>query len=310
MIARRVAGILAHRLAWGLPTLFVIVTLSFFLIRLAPGGPFDAEQPLEAKIVENLRRIYQLDRPWIEQYGLYLAALLRGDFGPSLAQRDFSVADLFRLGLPVSMALGAIALGLALVVGVALGSAAALKPNSRLDYAVTALATLGATLPSFVTAPLLQIVFGLMLGLTPIAGWGGGAARNLVLPVVVLALPQIAIIARLARAGLVETLQAPHVRTMHALGLPDRMILPRAARQALLPVVSYLGPAAAGLLTGSLVVETIFGLPGIGRYFAEGALNRDYTLVMGTVIVVAAFILVFNALVDVATALLDPRVRL
>jgi oligopeptide transport system permease protein len=304
-MARYVLG----RLATAVPTLFVVVTLSFFLIRLAPGGPFDLEQPLEAKVMENLRRLYQLDRPLIEQYWTYLAGLLRGDFGPSFYQRDFSVGDLIRQGLPVSMTLGTAALSLALVSGIGLGTLAAFRHNSWADLVVTGFATLGLTVPSFVTAPLFQILFGLWLAWLPVGGWGDGAVRNLVLPIVVLALPQIAVIARLTRAAMIETLAANHIRTMRALGLPARTIAFAALRSACLPVISYLGPAAAALLTGSVVVETIFGLPGVGRFFVEGALNRDYTLVMGTVVLVASFVIVLNLVVDVLYALLDPRVR-
>lgn len=297
------------RLATAIPTLFVIVTLSFFLIRLAPGGPFDLEQPLEAQVMENLRRLYQLDRPLHEQYLLYLSGLLRGDFGPSFYQRDFSVADLIRQGLPVSATLGCAALSVAIIAGIGLGTLAAFRHNGTADLAITGLATLGLTVPSFVTAPLLQILFGVWLAWLPVGGWGDGALRNLLLPVIVLALPQIAIIARLTRAAMIETLAANHIRTMRSLGLPQHAIALAALRSACLPVVSYLGPAAAGLLTGSVVVETIFGLPGVGRYFVEGALNRDYTLVMGTVVLVATFVIVLNLAVDVIYALLDPRVR-
>ena len=298
-----------RRLSSALPTLFVIITISFFLIRLAPGGPFNLEKPLEAKVMENLNRIYKLDRSLVEQYGLYLAALMRGDLGPSFYHRDFTVAELLGKGLEVSVRLGLAALLLALASGLALGTYAALNQNRTADYAVSGLATLGLTIPTFVTAPLLQIVLGLGLAWLPVAGWNDGAWRNMVLPVVVLALPQIAVIARLTRAAMIETLRAPHIRTLHALGLPQRTVLARAMRSAALPVISYLGPAAAGLLTGSVVVETIFGLPGVGRYFVEGALNRDYTLVMGTVVLVGVFVIVFNLLVDVAYAALDPRVR-
>jgi oligopeptide transport system permease protein len=298
-----------RRLATAIPTLFLIVTIAFFLIRLAPGGPFDLEQPLEAKVMENLRRIYQLDRPLIEQYGLYLGAILRGDFGPSFYFRDFSIAELFARGLPVSMTLGALALSLAIMVGGALGTLAALRQNSAADYAVMALGTVGLTVPNFVFAPVFQIVFGLMLAWLPVGGWNGGAPRNLILPVITLALPQIAVVARMTRAAMIETLRSNHIRTLRSLGLPNATIIRHALRGAALPVVSYLGPAAAALLTGSVVVETIFGLPGVGRYFVEGALNRDYTLVMGTVVLVAVFVLAFNLVVDLLYALIDPRVR-
>jgi oligopeptide transport system permease protein len=298
-----------RRLVSAIPTLFLIVTIAFFLIRLAPGGPFDLERPLEAKVMESLNRIYGLDRPLIEQYALYLGALVRGDFGPSFIMRDFSVAELFARGLPVSLTLGALALTLAVLVGGTLGTIAAFRQNSAADYAVTGIGAMGLTIPNFVVAPVLQIVFGLMLAWLPVGGWGGGAARNLVLPVITLALPQIAVVARMTRAAMIETLRAHHIRTLRSLGLPTSVIVRHALRGAALPVVSYLGPAAAALLTGSVVVETIFGLPGVGRYFVEGALNRDYTLVMGTVVLVAVFVLLFNLIVDILYALIDPRVR-
>lgn len=298
-----------RRFLSAIPTLFVIVTLAFFLMRLAPGGPFDLEQPLEAKIMENLQRAYGLDRPLVEQYARYLGNLVRGDLGPSFYIRDFSVAEILMKGLPVSMTLGTLAILLALVAGAALGAVAALKQNSATDYAVVALGTAGVTIPNFVVAPLFQIVFGLMLAWLPVGGWNDGAVRNVILPVIVLALPQIAVVARMTRAAMIEALRSDHIRTLRSLGMGTRIILLHALRGAILPVISYLGPTAAALLTGSVVVETIFGLPGIGRYFVEGALNRDYTLVMGTVVVVAIFVLAFNTLVDILYALLDPRVR-
>ncbi|WP_445502861.1 oligopeptide ABC transporter permease OppB [Microvirga sp. G4-2] len=298
-----------RRFLSAIPTLFIIVTISFFLIRLAPGGPFDLERPLEAKVMENLNRIYQLDKPLIEQYWLYLKAVMHGDFGPSFILRDFSVAELFARGLPVSVTLGSLALSLAILVGGTLGTIAALRQNSAIDYLVTGMGALGLTIPNFVVAPIFQLVFGLALALLPVAGWADGNPRNLVMPVVVLALPQIAVVARMTRAAMIENLRSNHIRTLRSLGLPTRTIVAHALRGAALPVVSYLGPAAAALLTGSVVVETIFGLPGIGRYFVEGALNRDYTLVMGTVVVVAIFVLLFNLVVDILYALIDPRIR-
>jgi oligopeptide transport system permease protein len=298
-----------RRLLTAIPTLFLIVTISFFLIRLAPGGPFDLERPLEAKVMENLNRIYKLDRPLFEQYLLYLGAIARFDFGPSFIMRDFTVAELFRNGLPVSMRIGALALSVAVLVGGTVGAIAAFRQNSAIDYLVTGLGTFGLTIPTFVVAPVLQIVFGLMLAWLPVAGWAGGAPRNLILPVITLALPQIAVVARMTRAAMIENLRSNHIRTLRSLGLPTSVIIRHALRGAALPVVSYLGPAAAALLTGSVVVETIFSLPGIGRYFVEAALNRDYTLVMGTVVVVAVFVLVFNLVVDILYAVIDPRVR-
>jgi oligopeptide transport system permease protein len=302
-------GFVLRRLLSAIPTLFLVVTISFFLIRLAPGGPFDLERPLEAKIMENLRRIYQLDKPLYEQYWLYLTALLRGDFGPSFYFRDFTIAELFARGLPVSMRLGACALSLALALGGLAGVVAAFRHNSASDHVLMGAAGFGITVPNFVVAPALQILFGLWLALLPVGGWNDGAWRNMLLPVITLALPQIAIIARLTRAAMLEELRSHHVRTLRANGLPLSIVARHALRGAALPVVSYLGPAAAALLTGSVVVETIFGIPGVGRYFVEGALNRDYTLVMGTVVLIAVFVLIFNLVVDVLYALIDPRVR-
>ena len=300
----------ARRFFSAVPTLFIIVTVAFFLIRVAPGGPFDLERPLEAKVMENLNRIYQLDKPLWQQYGLYLESLLRGDLGPSFYFRDFSVSELFARGLPISIQLGSAALVLALLVGGLLGVIAALRQNRGTDVAVMATATIGITIPNFVVAPLLTLLFAIWLGWLPAGGWGDGALVNKILPIFTLALPQIAIVARLTRGSMIEMLRANHIRTARANGLPGYVVVGvHALRGALLPVVSYLGPAAAALLTGSVVIETIFGIPGVGRYFVQGALNRDYTLVMGTVIMIALFIIVFNLIVDLLYAVLDPRVR-
>ena len=291
------------------PTLFLVVTLAFFLMRLAPGGPFNLARPLDPKVMENLQRIYQLDQPLWRQYLSYLASLLHGDLGPSFYWRDFTVSELFARALPISAFLGASALTLALVVGGAAGALAAMRQRSWLDHLVTAGASLGVTVPNFVVAPLLQLFFGLSLKWLPVGGWGEGGARYLVLPIVTLALPQVAAVARLTRVAMIEALNANPARTLRAYGLPSRVVLKHALRAALIPVVSYIGPAAAALMTGSVVVENIFGIPGVGRYFIDGALNRDYTLVMGAVIVVAALILAFNLIVDLAYAFIDPRVR-
>ena len=299
-----------RRLLTAIPTILVIITASFFLMRVAPGGPFDRDRPLEATVRANLDAAYGFDLPLWQQYLKYMANLVQGDLGPSFIYRDLTVAELLAAGLPVSVQLGGLALVLALIVGVALGTLAAVRQNRPADYAVTAAATFGVTVPNFVVGPILSLIFGVMLGVLPAGGWNGGAWPNLVLPVVTLALPQIAVIARLTRASLIEQLRANHVRTARAYGLPGRTVVVRhALRSALLPVVSYLGPAAAALLTGSVVVETIFGVPGVGRYFVQGALNRDYTLVMGTVVLIAVFVVLFNLIVDLLYAALDPRVR-
>jgi oligopeptide transport system permease protein len=277
-------------------------------MRAAPGGPFDLERPLDPAAMENLKRVFGLDQPLWRQYLDYLAALARGDLGPSYGWREYSVSELLGHALPISFSLGASALLLALIVGVAAGGAAAERRETALDRLVIATASLGLIAPSFVLAPLAQVVFGLELGWLPAGGWNGGALANRILPVLILAAPQIAAIARLTRAAMIDALASPSSRTLRAYGLGRRTILTHAFRAAALPLVSYLGPAAAALTTGSVVVETIFGIPGLGRYFVESALNRDYTLAMGVAILVATTIILFNLLVDVAYALIDPRV--
>ncbi|WP_045390834.1 ABC transporter permease subunit [Falsirhodobacter sp. alg1] len=303
-------GYTLRRMASAIPTIFIIVTLTFFAIRIAPGGPFDLERPLDPLILANLQRAYNLDAPLWQQYLIYLGNLVQGDLGPSFTRRDFSVNDLFAQGLPVSILLGSLALLAAAIMGTFLGAVAALRQNSWLDNAIVAIATLGITTPNFVIAPLLSLLFGVVLGILPAGGWSDSNPAYWILPIVTLALPQVAVIARLVRGATVEALRANHVRTARAYGLPGRVVVGvHALRAAMLPTVSYLGPTAAALLTGSVVVETIFGLPGIGRYFVQGALGRDYTLVMGTVVVIAVFVVLFNLLVDLAYAWLDPRVR-
>ena len=299
---RRIAGVL--------PTLFVIITLSFFVIRLAPGGPFDDEQTLPPEIKANLEAAYGLDQPLLEQYARYLGGLIRGDFGPSFKFKDFSVTELIAQGLPVSLMLGLSAVLLALLVGVPLGTLAALRQNSPTDYGIMGVAVLGIALPSFVTGPLFALIFGLYLRWFPVAGYEQGDPRFLVLPVITLALPVIAYIARLTRGSLLEVLRTHYVRTARAKGLAERQVILRhALRPALLPVVSYLGPATAFVITGSLVVETVFGLPGSGRYLVQGAINRDYTLVMGMIVVYGSLTLTLNLIADLLYGWLDPRVR-
>jgi oligopeptide transport system permease protein len=298
------------RAAAAVPTLFTVLVLTFLLLRIAPGGPFDAERALDPEIAANLRKIYQLDLPLLDQFRLYLSNLLHGDLGPSLHWRDFSVNELLAIALPVSMQLGAMALLVALGAGTWLGLASATSGDGCILRAIEAVSLIGLVLPAFVIAPLLQLGFGLTLRWLPVGGWNDGALRNQVLPVLTLALPQIAIVARLTRAGMRETLAMPHIRTLRAFGLPAWHRKAHALRAAVLPVVSYLGLAAANILTGSVVVETIYGIPGMGRYFVDGALGRDYTLVMGIVLVVAVLVVLFDLLVDILYSWLDPRVRL
>ena len=298
---RRIAGIV--------PTLLILVTLSFFVIRLAPGGPFEG-RVLTAQELANLDHLYGLDRPLAVQYLHYLEGLAHGDFGDSYQLRDQSVASLIAQGLPVSATVGFAALVLAILGGVPLGIWAALRRAGAIDHAVTALATLAIALPAFVTGPLLALLFGLALRWLPVAGWQQGDPAYLVLPAVTLALPVGAAIARMLRGSLLETLGASFVRTARARGLgPWRVLWRHALRPALLPVVSYLGPAATYVFTGSLVVETVFSLPGTGRYLVQGALDRDYTLVMAMVVLYGALTLLLNLAADLAYGWLDPRVR-
>jgi oligopeptide transport system permease protein len=299
-----------RRIAALLPTLLIIVTLSFAIIRLAPGGPFDEEQGISPAVRANLERVYGLGEPLPVQYARYLRALAHGDFGPSLRQRDFTVNDLLRQGLPISATLGLCAIALALLTGIPAGIGAALWRAPGSDLLVAAIGALGMALPSFVIGPLLALVFGIHLRRLPAAGWQPGAARYLVLPVVTLALPLAVALARMMRASLLEVLRAPFVRSARARGLGEaRVIWRHALRPALLPVVSYLGPAIAFVVTGSLVAEAVFGLPGTGRFLVQGAIDRDYPLVMGMVIVYGALTLLLNLLADLACGWLDPRAR-
>jgi len=299
-----------RRIAGTVPTLLVIISVSFCVVRLAPGGPFAQEQALPPPVRANLERLYGLDEPLAVQYAHYLRGLLRGDFGPSLRQRDFTVSELIAQGLPLSATLGLAAILLAVLTGVPAGVLAALWRNRAADYCITTLAAVALALPSFVTGPLFALLFGLYLRWLPVAGWQHGAPRYLVLPVLTLALPVAASLARLTRASLLEVLAAHYVLSARARGLGAWRVLWRhALRPALMPVVSYLGPAVAFVMTGSLVVETVFGLPGTGRYLVEGAIDRDYPLVMGMIVVYGALTLLLNLIADLIYGALDPGVR-
>jgi oligopeptide transport system permease protein len=301
-------ALLLRRLLTALPTLLAVVILSFVLMRLAPGGPFDGERALDPATQAALEQAYGLDRPLPVQIGRYLSRVVQGDFGPSLVYRDFTVTDLVAQGLPVSLMLGGLALLLALAIGLGTGLVAAAHAGTRIDRALMLGCTLLTALPSFVTGPLLVLVFGLWAGWLPVSGLG--TAANLILPVTALALPVAGAIGKLARAGLATALGQDHVRTARARGLMPMTVLVRhALRPALLPVASYIGPAAAGLLTGAVVIETVFALPGLGRWFVQGALNRDYPLVLGVVTIYAGLIVLFNLAADLAYGWLDPRIR-
>ncbi len=286
------------------------MTLAFFLIRLAPGGPFDTEKNLPAEIEANLAAKYHLDDPLWQQYLHYLGDLARGDLGPSFKYSDYTVNELIAQGFPVSLRLGLLAIGLALIAGVTAGTVAAMRQNRPTDYGVMSISMTGISIPNFVLAPLLILLFAVQLQWLPAGGLDAGW-QVWVLPVISLALPQIAYIARLTRGSMIEVLRSNYIRTARAKGLPRRrVIVGHALRPALLPVLSYLGPALAGIITGSVVIETIFGIPGLGRFFVQGALNRDYTLVLGVVVFYGALIVLFNLLVDLLYAVFDPRVRL
>jgi oligopeptide transport system permease protein len=305
-----VPQLILRRLLTAIPTLLAVILLSFTLMRFAPGGPFDGERPLDPATRAALIKSYGMDRPLSEQIWRYVSNLAHGDFGPSLVYRDFSVTDLVAKGLPVSLTLGGLAMLLALILGIGTGLLAAARPGKWLDQILGIGATMLTSIPSFVTAPLLVLFFGLTLGWLPVSGWEDGAPANLVLPVIALALPVAGSIAKLTRAGLAGALAEDHVRTARARGLgPIKVLFRHALRPALVPVASYVAPAAAALLTGAVVIETIFSLPGLGRYFVQGALNRDYPLVLAVVTLYAALIILFNLIADLVYGWLDPRVR-
>ncbi|MDE0441206.1 MAG: ABC transporter permease subunit [Gammaproteobacteria bacterium] len=299
---------LLRRLAFAVVTLWAVVTVTFFLVRLAPGGPFDGERRLPAEVEANLRAAYDLDQPLLVQYGRYVVNLASGDLGPSFRQKDFSVNELIGMGLPISVGVGLAALSLALAMGVGGGTFAALSRDGPRDRLLVLGATLGLALPPIVVAPVLVLLFAVSLGWFPAGGYA--TWKHFVLPAITLALPYAAAFMRLTRGSVVEVLNRPHVMTARAKGLGRfRLVTRHVLPSALLPVVSFLGPAAAALLAGSMVIEEVFSLPGLGRYFVQGALNRDYTLVTGAVVVYAALVLGFNLLVDLCYARLDPRIR-
>ncbi len=305
------ARYLLRRLLGAIPTLLVIATIAFLLLHAAPGGPFDSEKRMLPEIQRAIEARYHLNEPLWRQYVRYLSDLAHGDLGPSFQYRGVSVNQIIAQGLPVDATVGLSALALALLAGGAIGVNAALHRGTRLDYVPMAAAVLGISLPVFVIAPLLILIFAVDLHWLPAGDWVAGSPRHLLLPAVALALPYTAYVARMMRASTLEVLHSPFMRTAHAKGLPPRLILWRhALRPTLTPLISFLGPAIVGLVTGSIVVETVFGLPGIGRYFVTAALNRDYTLVMGITVLYGMLIILFNLLADLCYAWVDPRVRL
>ena len=298
------------RLLGAVPTLLALICLAFFLVKAAPGGPFDMERSLPEEVEANLRAAYNLDDPLPKQLLKYIGDITRGDFGPSFQYRDFNVTELIMSGFPVSLRLGGAAILIALFFGAIIGTIAALNQNTKTDYLVMFFGMTGISIPNFVMAPLLILLFSIFLRWLPSGGLGGGEINNMILPVTVLAFPQVAYIARLTRGSMIEVLSSNFVRTARAQGLPTRtIVLKHVLKPTFLPIVSYLGPATAAIITGSVVVEQIFGLPGLGRYFVQGALNRDYTLVLGVVVFYGCLIIFFNLLVDIIYGFIDPRIK-
>jgi oligopeptide transport system permease protein len=297
-----------RRLLGAIPTLFIIIAVSFVLVRMAPGGPFDKERKVPAEVEARLIQQYHLDEPLPQQFLRYLGGLAQGDFGPSFKYKDFTVSELIWQGFPTSLALGLSAITLAMLIGISLGIWSALRQNSWVDYMSVGTAMLGIAVPNFVIAPIMTLVFGLMLGWLPVGGWG--SPSNWILPIIALAIPQVASVTRLTRASMLEVLGSNFVRTARAKGLPEMITITRhAIRAAMMPVVSYLGPAIANIVTGSVIIEQIFSIPGIGRYFIQGAINRDYTLVLGATILFGALVIICNLIADICYGLLDPKVR-
>lgn len=297
-----------RRTVGAVPTLFALIAISFFVMRVAPGGPFSDNRKLTEAILANLNKAYHLDEPLWMQFGRYLWGLLRFDFGPSMKYRDFSVSELIAQGFPVSLEIGFWAMVLSTLVGIVLGIAGALRRNGAVDLSAGIIAMVGIAIPTFVIGPLLQILFGLRLNWLPIAGWDG-SVQAMILPIFVLALPNIAYVSRLTRGSMIETLRTNYVRTARAKGIGSRRVIwKHALTGAMLPVVAYLGPATAITVTGSVVVEKIFGIPGIGRYFVEGASNRDYPLVMGVTILYGSIVILANIVTDILRGWLDPKV--
>ncbi|MFH0257028.1 oligopeptide ABC transporter permease OppB [Vibrio rumoiensis] len=298
------------RLIEAIPTLLVLITVSFFLMRFAPGNPFSSERPLPPEVMANINAKYGLDKPVLVQYTTYLTNILQGDFGPSFKYQDYTVNELVYAALPVSAKVGFFAFIFTLIAGVGVGTIAALRQNTWIDYTIMSTAMLGVVMPSFVLAPVLIYIFSINLGWFPAGGWKDGGFQYLFLPMVGMSLLYVATFARITRGSMIETLNSNFIRTARAKGLSYKYIVfKHALKPALLPVVSYMGPAFVGIITGSVVIETIFGLPGIGKLFVNAAFNRDYSLVMGITILIGFLFILFNAIVDVLLAYIDPKIR-
>ncbi|KLV10763.1 MULTISPECIES: oligopeptide ABC transporter permease OppB [Photobacterium] len=301
---------IAKRIFEAIPTLLVLITISFFLMRFAPGNPFSSERPLPPEVMANIEAKYGLDKPVFDQYTTYLTNIVQGDFGPSFKYKDFTVNELVSEALPVSAKIGFFAFIFALVMGVTVGTIAALKQNSWVDYCIMSTAMAGVVMPSFILAPVLIYIFSINLGWLPAGGWNDGSTKFVLLPMIGMSLLYVATFARITRGSMIETLNSNFIRTARAKGLSyTYIILKHALKPAMLPVVSYMGPAFVGIITGSVVIETIFGLPGIGKLFVNAAFNRDYSLVLGITILIGTLTIIFNAVVDIVLAYIDPKIR-
>ncbi|UTV99494.1 oligopeptide ABC transporter permease OppB [Marinomonas rhizomae] len=301
---------ISKRILEAIPTLLILITVSFFLMHSAPGSPFSSERALPPEVLANINAKYHLDEPVINQYFYYLGGLLQGDLGPSFRYKDFTINELIGQSFPVSAEIGIWSFLVALLIGVGCGVIAALRQNSWLDYSVMGFANLGIVLPNFVLAPLCILFFSIYNHWLPPGGWNGGAWPYLVMPVIAMSTSYIAQIARITRGSMIETMHSNFIRTARAKGLPKyRIIFQHALRPAMLPVISYLGPAFVGIVTGSVIVDVYFGTGGIGQHFINGALNRDYSMVMGVTILVGTLTILFNAIVDILYAVIDPKIR-
>ncbi|MFC1234195.1 oligopeptide ABC transporter permease OppB [Vibrio sp. F74] len=301
---------IAKRVLEAIPTMLVLITISFFLMRFAPGNPFSSERPLPPEVMANINAKYGLDKPVFEQYTTYLTNVIQGDFGPSFKYKDFTVNELVAGALPVSAKVGFAAFIFTLFMGVGVGTLAALRQNTWVDYIIMSTAMLGVVMPSFVLAPALIYLFSINLGWFPAGGWLDGSFQYMFLPVIGMSLLYVATFARITRGSMIETLNSNFIRTARAKGLSyPYIVLKHALKPAMLPVVSYMGPAFVGIITGSVVIETIFGLPGIGKLFVNAAFNRDYSLVMGVTILIGFLFILFNTVVDILLAAIDPKIR-
>ena len=299
-----------RRLAVAVPTILALITVSFVLMHAAPGGPFTNERNVPEAVMENIEAKYNLDKPLWQQYFIYVGNVAQGDLGPSFRYKDFTVNELIESSFPRSAYIGAWSFLFVVVFGVGLGVLAALKQNRWPDYTVMTAAMTGVVFPNFVMAPLLVLLFAVTLRWLPAGGWEGGQVEFIVMPIIAMATSYIAQVARITRSSMIETLRSPFIRTARAKGIPrHKIVLRHALKPALIPVVSYLGPAFVGIITGSVIIDQVFSTGGIGQHFVNGAINRDYSLILGITILVGVLTILFNAVVDILYTWLDPRVR-